>query len=54
MNELEDNIHCSKMCKKLLCVATTIGKLKHSKYLKPAFLDTANRQFSQRQSHVQI
>ena len=28
------------MCENLVCVATTIGQLQHSEYLKPAFLDT--------------
>ena len=28
------------MCENLVCVATTIGQLQHSEYLKPTFLDT--------------
>ena len=29
-----------KTCENLVCVATTIGQLQHSEYLKPVFLDT--------------
>ena len=28
------------MCENLVCVATTIGQLQHTEYLKPTFLDT--------------
>ena len=33
-------INCCKTCENLVRVATTIGKLQHSEYLKPTFLDT--------------
>ena len=32
--------NCCKTCENLVCVATTIGQLQHSEYLKPTFLDT--------------
>ena len=31
---------CCEACENLVCVATTIGQLQHSEYLKPTFLDT--------------
>ena len=32
--------YCCETCENLVCVATTIGQLQHSEYLKPMFLDT--------------
>ena len=32
--------NCCKTCENLVCVATTIGQLQHTEYLKPTFLDT--------------
>ena len=45
--------NCCETCENLVCIATTIGQLQHSEYLKSTFLDTLNgRWFSQRQSHI--
>ena len=32
--------NCCETCENLVCVATIIGQLQHSKYLKLTFLDT--------------
>ena len=32
--------NCCETCENLVCVATTIGQLQHTEYLKPTFLDT--------------
>ena len=32
--------NCCETCENLVCVATTIGQLQHSEYVKPTFLDT--------------
>ena len=32
--------NCCETCENLVCVATTIGQLQHSEYLKLTFLDT--------------
>ena len=32
--------NCCETCENLVCVATTIGQLQHTGYLKPTFLDT--------------
>ena len=39
MDDLEGN-KVLQICENLVHVATIIGKLQHSEYLKPAFLDT--------------
>ena len=48
--------NCCETCENLVCVATTIGQLQHTEYLKPTFLDTfkwaIRPRFSQRQSHI--
>ena len=31
--------NCCETCENLVCVATTIGQLQHTEYLKPTFLD---------------
>ena len=33
--------NCCKTCENLACVATIIGQLQHTEYLKPTFLDTS-------------
>ena len=35
-----DALESRKMCENLVHIASTIGELQHTKYLKPAFLDT--------------
>ena len=32
--------NCCETCENLVCVATTIGQLQHTEYLKPTFLET--------------